>query len=329
MTKVVDEDTRREILRLKDLKYSNEKIAEKLGLHRNTVAKIIKEHNNKKETQESSNAKDSLILTLEYKSLKKRLTEEVLKIAELYDEDEDFKTAMNDEGFFYINDDAYVFLRSVDSILRDNHMSYDDILKSIKTTILIKNMGFTLDDIIKLAKAKVTVRNLNEKAEGLKTELNTLQKLISSDSTKLENLEKMIEDKKGELVDIEVKLEKRKVEKDREIQAIEQKIQELNEEFKKIQSSKNEKKEEIYREVADEIFPEIENYKNDAKKFLEYIIGHDFNLNDSNDFMVAMLLVSKYNLNLDEIYKIQRESALQRNLGIIALIESHKKKKQS
>ena len=329
MVKVIDEDTKKEIVRLKGLNYSNEKIAERLGLHRNTVAKILKELTEKNETIKSENSKGNLFPFSKYESLRESLENQVLMIRELYDEDEDFRTAMNDEGFFYLNDDAYVFLRSVDSILHDNHLSYDDLLKAIKTTIYIKNLGLTLDDIIKLAKAKVNVRDLTREAEDLKTELHTLKTLISSDSTKLENLEKMIEDKKGELVDIGVKLERKKDEKDREIQAKEQKIHELEEELKRLESSKNDKKEEIYKSVADEIFPLIENYKNDTKKFLEYIIGHDFNFNNSNDFMVAMLLVSKYNLNLDEIYKIQRETSWQRNLGIIALIESYKKKKQS
>jgi hypothetical protein len=35
-------------------------------------------------------------------------------------------------------------------------MSYDDLLKSIKTTIYIKNMEFTLNDMIKIAKTKNT-----------------------------------------------------------------------------------------------------------------------------------------------------------------------------
>jgi len=329
MAKMIDEDTKKEIIKLKELNYSNEKIAEKFGLHRNTVAKILKDLPNENETIKSNNSKENLTPFSKYESLKKSLEKEVLRIRELYDEDEDFKTAMNDEGFFYLNDDAYVFLRLVDTILHDNHMSYEDILKAIKTTIHIKNMGLTLDEIIKLAKAKVNVRNLNDKAEGLKIDLHTLNTLIDSDSKKLEKLEKLIEDKKRELNDIEIEMKRMQDEKDREIQAIEQKIQELNEELERLESSKNEKKEEIYKSVADEIFPLIENYKNDTKKFLEYIIGHDFNFNNSNDFMVAMLLVSKYNLNLDEIYKIQKESAWQRNLGIIAFIESHKKKKQS
>jgi chaperonin cofactor prefoldin len=167
-------------------------------LHRNTAAKILKDLTDRKEAIESD--KENLTPLSKYESLRESLEKEVLRIRGLYFEDEDFKTAMNDEGFFYLKDDAYVFLRSVDRILHDNHMSYEDILKAIKTTIHIKNMGLTLGGIIKIAKAKVNVKDLNDKMEGLKTESHTLNTLIDSDSKEFENLEKLIKDKKESLM---------------------------------------------------------------------------------------------------------------------------------
>jgi hypothetical protein len=59
----------------------------------------------KNEKIKSENSKGNLFPFSKYESWMESLKKVVLMIKELYDEDDDFKTAMNDEGFFYLNFD--------------------------------------------------------------------------------------------------------------------------------------------------------------------------------------------------------------------------------
>jgi len=331
MSKKISVDLKNIVIEMHNKGYSNSEIGYKLKLSRNTIAKILKE-TKKPEDKIDLN---SILKGLEtIKSDSEKIDYLLDNITNLYQTDEYFRNKMQRKFFYHMKDKEYLFLKRMEKLSQEYVINLDEIASYVNVIIKLKvnnlkpsqilpccekNLSLKkLDDEIKnLAAKKIELESENNK---ILNDINNAKKTLEDWISKINDVQnyqdlkdkyKSLEEKYKKLIEEMNSLNQKIAELEENKKKLEEKIQNINEITENISNEFKSKADEMIREYEEKQKSILEEHTRDVKLFLEYVIARD--LTDQNDLPLITALVKRFNLNTNEILRI---NALLNNINM-------------
>jgi len=331
MSKKIDEDVKRQVLELHQKGYPNNRIAKQLGLSRNTVANILKEL----EKPENKIDLNSILKGLEtIKSDSEKIDYLLDNITNLYQIDEYFRNKMQRKFFYHMKDKEYLFLKRMEKLSQEYVIDLDEIASYVNVIIKLKVNNLKPSQILpcceknlSLKKLDDEIKNLAAKKRELESEnnkilndINNAKKTFEDWISKINDVQnyqdlkdkyKNLEEEYEKLIEERNSLNQKIAELEENKKKLEEKIQDINEITENISNEFKNKADEMIREYEEKQKSILEEHTRDVKLLLEYVIARD--LTDQNDLPLITALVKRFNLNTNEILRI---NALLNNINM-------------
>jgi predicted transcriptional regulator len=331
MSKKIDEDVKRQVLELHERGYPNNRIAKQLGLSRNTVSNILKEL----EKPENKIDLNSILKGLEtIKSDGEKMDYLLDNITNLYQTDEYFRNKMQRKFFYYMKQKEYLFLKRMEKLSQEYVIDLDEIASYVNVIIKLKvnnlkpsqilpccekNLSLKKldDEIKKLAAKKIELESENNK---ILNNINNAKKTFEDWISKIDEVQnyqdlkdryKNLEEEYKKLIDEKKSLDQKIEELEENKKRLEEKIQDMNKITEDILNEFKSKADEMIHEFEKKQKSILEEHTRDLKLLLEYVIARD--LTDQNDLPLITALVKRFNLNTNEILRI---NALLNNINM-------------